>query len=1836
MKKLLLSLFLFSASLFGAVPVITFSASPAIITSGSSTLSWTATGATTCKLNTGQNTAFSSVNASSGTQSVSPTSSTTYTIICADASNLSQVQQVRVVFGTSTLSVTPSTTNCTGNIAIYDICELAFTYSGTAADPWNDVKLSATFTAPDASTIVVGGFYVGGIPTGVSINAGGTGFTVGDVLTINDGGRFLPVHGNATVTVTSTSSGVITGLSLNAGTVASYSTSNPYQLNGGTGTNAAVNITGLTGNVWKIRLAPRQTGSYSWTANLNALQNYATSSGSFTSVAGQNKGFLKPHPTAAYQLVTEKANEPFYILGHQIGFGGDFGTAPSPMLGAPNNVVKTLEDHIATYAAVGFNLWRSAGLNGGYNAPQNGSNFGTFVYNFNASGVNSYSAVYGQTNDYEVYAAHKYQVHVEMGLIPKPLTIGTFNNGGVTSWDVTNLANLTCLYDAIQHQINRWGAYVDIWTLYNENNNATFVPAAFIATEAQLFKAHDPYSHLVTTSYPATTDGTFATAFTVPGLDITSPHNYVSEAPGTACANSTACALVDSRNLAPAVATGITNWTGVLPNQFYLADEAGNGCTSNGHWSDSDPTFHERARIQVWVYFFNRAYPVFWNSFGGSTGCVPNENIFLGTQIREYARIFSQWQGAHDITSTPKTATPGNLGGATAAAYALGSSTYFSAGVYQTSGRTTLHAATLAFTVPASGMSFKWIDPSTGAVLGTATPASGAQTLTIPDFTSDIILQGVVAPTTVGSVTITDSSGSAQTAAPYTLSRAFAQGDIAHYPQPVSNNIGPQWQADVKTRWRDSTQTCNVTGASAVTVGQASESAVKLTLSGCTGDGFLPTDVVTPSGLGGVTLNASTYAVEQSDGGANLILFNSSLTGAYTSGGTVSGPSPGSVKHALISFNRTQAASAPITVAFVDNVNPCPLGSVSLCQQSAISNITDFLTPQWMYAGAGVTVWDADMELTASATTVTADARTMLSNLSLATGKIEYWTQGPVSTTVLVRDETTALSQDFALPGSLACGAQNPCKSLHPVYQLSYYSNWPGVQVDYILENSWAGKLQSLSYALALKAGASLSTVYSNGSANMPARTNWWKQFWSGTQPGASYTDFNLAYLTKSKAIPNYDSSNSLITANVGAAQVSAAISAFNATDKGDIAISSTNSHGQYTLQMSQTGWVPPIGWLETWWTTYLYHPDPNLWTVLMGNAAVAGYLPWHVKEDQASGGGQPCPSSRCFNSLQTTDGFGLPISMDARPTMRSTSPNTFTWGTGGDAIVPLDTQNCADSQIGRWYGCSNSSANINTTWAPDVAHQPEIAYAPYLFTGNPYFLREMQQVAAGDVMVTGPGCGLFGFCRPYGILEEGNIQVRAVAWTWRNIANAAFLSTDGSAQQRYLYEKTQYNVAFREGLFGVTNGRYFSNQANSLYQKGLSDNGTRTGANYTGANNPLQMSSFYYNVQPNGCVAVEVQATAFECNSQFTVFLLDIVEQQMSRQGFPTDALRNFALGNVIGVISGSTNPYAAVTYSWPSKTTSAGNPYLQTWPAFISTYQAGYLNTTSWNTNITDPRNTQIEVDMNDPEGSYVAMLVAASADIGLTSWNGLTGANTRNWILTTGLANGSNASSLIANMGTNPKWAIVPTTAVSNCLITPSSEPASTVGQSISWIFTESGCGSGPFTWSFTGTPPTGPSGCSGTTGTTCTFSGTVAVANTFTPTITVTDGGSNSASNPLTLTVNARPSITTTSPLPGATQGSVYSQTLTVTLGTGASTCRISAGTLAGSGLTLSSGCLISGTASTPGPYSFSVIPTDANGIDGAASAFSLTVASTTPTGGLQIFGPVVTYHVSINK
>lgn len=832
------------------------------------------------------------------------------------------------------------------------------------------------------------------------------------------------------------------------------------------------------------------------------------------------------------------------------------------------------------------------------------------------------------------------------------------------------------------------------------------------------------------------------------------------------------------------------------------------------------------------------------------------------------------------------------------------------------------------------------------------------------------------------SVTLTDQTGSTQNARPTTVSRVFKQGEIGGYPRPsVAGTALVAWQSNVMNRWAD-----------------------------------------------------------------------------------------GSVKHALISFTQTVGASSSIPVLFVNDPNPCHLGNQAACDASAPTQaqILAFNSGSW---GAGISA-------TVNSVSQSVSARTMI-----AAGAWHFWIKGPLCNQIVVEDRSPTLSFDFGFKnkyfatgdyhtpyvqptdttipvidssdiasltfpttiiwdseqisicsvtgntlnvcasgrgfgGTTAAGHatfrsdvslikipsySNPTwraassttyKSLHPIFVVTLYTGWPGVKEEFILENTWVTKLQAQIYDLSLTSGSQLTTTQFTSSAYSHAPGSRWRQvFWDGKAPGGLNIDYNLSYMEDSMALQNMDR-----TLVIPSSTLSAAVSAFNATDHGAL-----GGYAQWQQYFPQVGGRPDIGQIPTWTAQYLFTFDPRMYGVVLGNAAAGAYVPIHYRESDTS-------SVRWFDSSHTVNAAGHPVSIDGRKI------SFADYGRSGGSYQ---------------YSENPTFLGSNTTngWSPDLAHQADFAYIPYLITGEWFWLEEMYFWTSYDLgYPAAVTYDYYGRHDDWGFIPPTD-ETRGQAWAWRNIANQWFMTPDGDPEKAHTLEKMNNNVAIREGQYHITNGAFPpSDQTCAGFNPTTSTDKWCWGFEQVGfgsTNNPLHfMNPLGVNQDP-----VDMDATK-ECqqDSPWMDNLQHMTFGYSEDLGFTNiHAIRAYLAQNLLGQILDSgyaingagwlADAYRMGTVQNPSGSASgcpasqSANTYFLDWTSSKNSQLSSILSTygpSQWSSSA------------SAPEFGYANIVRAAGSY--MTTFTGTyNGSTAWNWIL----ANTNNTAAL----ATNPRWALLP---------------------------------------------------------------------------------------------------------------------------------------------------------------------------------------------------------------
>ncbi|MFT8245493.1 M10 family metallopeptidase C-terminal domain-containing protein [Roseomonas sp. BN140053] len=192
------------------------------------------------------------------------------------------------------------------------------------------------------------------------------------------------------------------------------------------------------------------------------------------------------------------------------------------------------------------------------------------------------------------------------------------------------------------------------------------------------------------------------------------------------------------------------------------------------------------------------------------------------------------------------------------------------------------------------------------------------------------------------------------------------------------------------------------------------------------------------------------------------------------------------------------------------------------------------------------------------------------------------------------------------------------------------------------------------------------------------------------------------------------------------------------------------NDVAQY---MPTTGGRPDIGIVSAANTVWLISQDPRAAAYALSQAETASTIPWNFWD-------------AAHDTWVSTDNYPK-ISTSGRTGM----------GKPGDAMSAGLTQN-VDAN---WTG-----------WVPDVAHQPELSYVPYILTGERWMLDNLGAQAAWNIAS--------GWNVPR--QDDKDIlvdrpQVRSASWGLRELENAAWAAPDGSAEKAYFTAAADANWKF-------------------------------------------------------------------------------------------------------------------------------------------------------------------------------------------------------------------------------------------------------------------------------------------------------------------------------------------------------------------------------------------------------------------------------------------------------
>jgi len=454
-------------------------------------------------------------------------------------------------------------------------------------------------------------------------------------------------------------------------------------------------------NVWKVRFAPPQTGNWTYAITFTTPSDTYTATGNFTCVTSDTKGFLQQHPGNPFRLIY-----PDGTLFNGIGIGDcindwDNNGTPHDNWGLDGDF-RPVGQHEGTDTILDIYM-NAYGVNG--------AGFNLFRWSIDNCAFNLYNTITTSSNTYLV----------QQGMWGDSL-VQSLRQNGIRLWttffgfnppfpDLTG--NISLEEEAIERYIRyvvaRYGAYTDIWELYNEATTLDH----WIYEVVPYLNSIDPYNRLIAVSWEKPN---------LSVIDINAPHWYERES--EFASDQRAWDMITNRK----------SW-----NKPIIFGEQGN---SVQNW---DSLSALRMRIRSWTAFFAEGMFIFWNLSGVKDYFSGAANIYLGPEERGYIRTMQDFTALADTAIQQMAITPSNP--ADVRAYGLQSPQIIMGYFHHYHSHTSDVTTTFNLTLPQTGTLY-WINPANDSIIQSAPIGSGVQTLTSPAFNIDLAMRISLGATT--------------------------------------------------------------------------------------------------------------------------------------------------------------------------------------------------------------------------------------------------------------------------------------------------------------------------------------------------------------------------------------------------------------------------------------------------------------------------------------------------------------------------------------------------------------------------------------------------------------------------------------------------------------------------------------------------------------------------------------------------------------------------------------------------------------------------------------------------------------------------------------------------------------------------------------------------------------------------------------------------------------------------------------------------------------------------------------------------------------------------------
>lgn len=344
----------------------------------------------------------------------------------------------------------------------------------------------------------------------------------------------------------------------------------------------------------------------------------------------------------------------------------------------------------------------------------------------------------------------------------------------------------------------------------------------------------------------------------------------------------------------------------------------------------------------------------------------------------------------------------------------------------------------------------------------------------------------------------------------------------------------------------------------------------------------------------------------------------------------------------------------------------------------------------------------------------------------LQKGNAKTWLSGP-------------LVAEWAVAAPLTSTNAGPHSHLTARFDVRALAGAHSARVSVTVENDWTYEPNPQSFTYDATIATDKDTVYTQTGLVHYRQARWRQVFWWGDDPKVD-VQHDVQYLLSSGSVPHFDPA--LVPPEKALADLDTTYTAKAYQPMGI---------GLAMAYMPTTGGRPDIGPLPKWGALYLLSQDARAKRATLGTADGGGSWSMHYRD-------------------KTTD---LPVSLIDHPYMTLV-------GTPGDAINPMTKKSDAFPPCG---------GDCKTPYTNDSAHQPSLAYLPYLLTGDRFYLEELQFWANYNMLLSNPY---------YREFEQGlfkSDQVRGQGWSMRTLGQVAYITPDANPMKKYFVDRVHYNI---------------------------------------------------------------------------------------------------------------------------------------------------------------------------------------------------------------------------------------------------------------------------------------------------------------------------------------------------------------------------------------------------------------------------------------------------------